>query len=43
MSLPEIAVWTAVSAFLVLRIAMLGAFLAMPVVIFRAVHRQTEA
>lgn len=43
MSLPEIAVWIAVLAFLVLRIAMLGLFVALPVVIVRALHRQSHA
>jgi len=43
MSLPEIAIWAVCSVFLVVRIAMLGVFVAMPVVIVRALYRHSEA
>jgi hypothetical protein len=43
MSLPEIVAWTAVSTFLVLRVAMLAVFVAMPLVVVRGLHRQSEA
>jgi hypothetical protein len=43
MGFAEIAVWTAVSVILVFRVAMLVAFLAVPVVIVRALYRQSEA
>jgi hypothetical protein len=42
-SVLEIAIWFAVSAFLVIRVAMLVAFIALPIVIFRMVHRQSTA
>lgn len=43
MSVLEVAIWFAVSAFLVLRIAMLAAFIVLPVTIFRMVHRHSTA
>jgi hypothetical protein len=43
MSLAEIVVWTAVTTFLVLRVGMLALFVAMPVIIVRGLHRQSEA
>ena len=42
-SVLEIAIWFAVSAFLVIRVAMLVAFIALPIVIVRMVHRQSTA
>jgi hypothetical protein len=42
-SFMEVAIWFAVSAFLVLRVAMLVAFVALPVVITRMVHRHSTA
>ncbi len=43
MSVLEIAIWFAVSAFLVIRVAMLVAFIALPIFIVRMVHRQSTA
>lgn len=43
MSLPEIAVWIAVLVIMVFRIAMLGLFVALPVVIVKAIRRQSAA
>jgi hypothetical protein len=43
MSLAEIVAWTAVTSFLVLRIGMLAVFVAMPVIIVRGLHHQSEA
>ena len=42
MSFPEIVIWIAVSTFLVIRVAMLVAFVAMPVIIVRAIHRHSS-
>lgn len=39
MNLVEIAVWVAVGAFLALRVAMLAAFIALPVAVVRMIHR----
>ena len=41
MSLMEIAIWFAVSAFLVMRVAMLLAFIVLPIVIVKMVRRPT--
>lgn len=43
MSVLEIAIWFAVSAFLVIRVAMLVAFIALPIAIVRMVRRQSTA
>jgi hypothetical protein len=40
-SIIEIAMWFAVSAFLVLRVAMLAAFIVLPVSIVKMIHRQS--
>jgi len=42
-SVLEIAIWFAVSAFLVIRVAMLVAFVALPIFIVRMVRRQSTA
>ncbi len=39
----EIAIWFAVSAFLVLRVAMLAAFVALPVVIVKILRHQRHS
>ena len=41
MSFIEVAMWFAVSAFLVLRVAMLAAFIVLPVSIVKMIHRQS--
>ena len=41
MSVIEVAMWFAVSAFLVLRVAMLAAFIVLPVSIVKMIHRQS--
>lgn len=43
MSIVEVAIWCAVSAFLVLRVAMLVAFVALPVAVVRMIHRQQHS
>lgn len=43
MSFIEVAAWFAIWAFLVLRIAMLAAFIALPISIVRMLHRQSTA
>lgn len=43
MSVLEVAIWFAVSAFLVLRIAMLAAFIVLPVTIVKMIHRHSTA
>lgn len=43
MSLLEVVMWFAVSAFLVLRVAMLAAFVLLPVSIVKMIHRHSTA
>lgn len=43
MSIIELAIWFAVSAFFVLRVAMLVAFAALPVAIVKMVRRQQHS
>jgi hypothetical protein len=42
-SLLEIAIWFAVAVFLVVRVAMLAAFILLPVAIVKMVHRHSTA
>ena len=39
----EIAIWFAIAAFLVIRVAMLAAFILLPVIIVRMIHRHSTA
>jgi hypothetical protein len=43
MSFMEIAIWFAVSVFLVLRIAMLAAFIVLPVIVVKTLRRHATA
>ena len=43
MSLLEIAIWTVCWAFLLIRIAMLVAFVVLPMMIVRTLYHQSEA
>ncbi len=43
MSFMEVAIWVAVTAFLVIRVAMLVAFVLLPVAVIRTVHRHGTA
>jgi hypothetical protein len=42
-SLLEVAIWFAVTVFLVIRVAMLAAFILLPVAIVKMVHRHSTA
>ena len=43
MSVMEVAIWFAVTAFLVIRVAMLVAFVALPVVVVKTLRRHSTA